>query len=348
MKTREFLSVSFCLFLGSSAGALTPSEDLVFYPSYGTEVPGTQLWDARIDGQIDEPLRDPAARAEETQRWIAWWGLEAGAAENPYFQERVQGFWARPQRKRRLEVEVVDRTVALPPSDALGQIHGMVRLSTGPADPGPLIYFRRKSTALDPRHFRGELFLIPRLGVSVVVDLDTVLSIAQTADRGGMAAAAFLEPFTPLDGAPEVLAAWAEEGRLFHYISAVPRPLYGPLRLKMDESGFPPGVFHLRSVVPRGRGGKKFFRSGDEFKRETLERLFREFPDRRFVLVGDVFGGDPELFGPLGRAHLRQIEHIYIWDPQGGNRHQVRYEKAFQGVPPFLWSVAQNAGDLMR
>jgi phosphatidate phosphatase APP1 len=116
----------------------------------------------------------------------------------------------------------------------------------------------------------------------------------------------------------------------------------------MDETGFPPGVYHLRDTTVRGRGGKKFFRAAEGFKRETLERLFREFPDRRFVLVGDVYDKDPEIFGAMGRAHLRQIEHIYIWDPNGVNRHTVRYDKAFQGVPPFLWSVAQNAGDMMR
>jgi hypothetical protein len=171
------------LVLGAAGGvahALNATEEVLFFPSYGVLSSDLKFWEIRITGGVSEPLKDPTERADQAVRLLTWMGGDRPSLENPFFKERARGFQVRPQRKRRLELDVAGSPVPMPPSKADGLFSGVVRLSTGAfMDPGPLVYFRRRPTPLDPRHFRGELFLIPRLGVSVVADLESLLTLSK-------------------------------------------------------------------------------------------------------------------------------------------------------------------------
>lgn len=106
---------------------------------------------------------------------------------------------------------------------------------------------------------------------------------------------------------------------------------------------YPPGTMLLTDWGPTNTG---WFRSGPAHKVAQLRRLFREFPDVRWVLVGDDGQRDPQVYaGAAGRlpAHVRAIalreltpaEHLLASGeptaPPGGRRAQR--DAQHEGVP---------------
>jgi phosphatidate phosphatase APP1 len=56
----------------------------------------------------------------------------------------------------------------------------------------------------------------------------------------------------------------------------------------------------------------RLFRSGREHKRDSLERLFVEFPDVKWLLVGDDGQHDEELYGEFARTHEAHVAAVCI------------------------------------
>ncbi|QEE61416.1 DUF2183 domain-containing protein [Salinibacterium sp. dk2585] len=56
----------------------------------------------------------------------------------------------------------------------------------------------------------------------------------------------------------------------------------------------------------------RWFRSGRLHKEETLRRLAKEFPDMRWLLVGDDGQHDPEIYGGFAEEHPEQVQAIAI------------------------------------
>lgn len=56
----------------------------------------------------------------------------------------------------------------------------------------------------------------------------------------------------------------------------------------------------------------RFFRSGQEHKRSTLARLATEFPDIRWLLIGDDGQHDQEIYAEFAAAHPDNVEAVAI------------------------------------
>lgn len=72
---------------------------------------------------------------------------------------------------------------------------------------------------------------------------------------------------------------------------------------------FPVGPMLLTDFGPTNTG---WFRSGQEHKRTTLRRLLREFPDLRWVLIGDDGQHDPAIYAELVREDPDRVEAVLI------------------------------------
>lgn len=72
----------------------------------------------------------------------------------------------------------------------------------------------------------------------------------------------------------------------------------------LHRHGFPPGTLLMTDWGPTNTG---WFRSGPAHKVAQLRRLFAEFPDVRWVLVGDDGQRDPEVYSGAAR---RLPEHV--------------------------------------
>jgi phosphatidate phosphatase APP1 len=75
-----------------------------------------------------------------------------------------------------------------------------------------------------------------------------------------------------------------------------------------------------RNLYPRGTllltdwgpTHDRWFRSGPEHKRSSLKRLATEFPDMKWLLIGDDGQHDPELYAEFAEAHPDKVAAVAI------------------------------------
>ena len=77
----------------------------------------------------------------------------------------------------------------------------------------------------------------------------------------------------------------------------------------LARHGFPAGPLLLTDWGPTARS---LFRSGTAHKRTQLRRLFAEFPELRWLLVGDDGQHDPAVYDEVGRDRPGRVEAVLI------------------------------------
>jgi phosphatidate phosphatase APP1 len=84
-------------------------------------------------------------------------------------------------------------------------------------------------------------------------------------------------------------------------------------------------------------------------KANVIRSMFKTFPQRRFLLVGDSGEADPEIYGAMARKYPRQVAGIYIRQLGGRKDVAARYAKAFRRLSPKgvrLFRDAQELADV--
>jgi phosphatidate phosphatase APP1 len=75
------------------------------------------------------------------------------------------------------------------------------------------------------------------------------------------------------------------------------------------ESGYPVGPLLMTDWGPTNTG---WFRSGQEHKRTALNRLVRDFPQIRWLLVGDDGQHDPKIYTEFAEARSEHVDAVCI------------------------------------
>ncbi|WP_168582674.1 App1 family protein [Gephyromycinifex aptenodytis] len=98
-------------------------------------------------------------------------------------------------------------------------------------------------------------------------------------------------------------------GAPIFYLSTGAWNTAGTLTRFLRSHGYPAGPLLLTDWGPTNTG---WFRSGQEHKRVNLHRLAREFPQIRWVLVGDDGQHDPKIYGDFARDRPDVVRAIGI------------------------------------
>ncbi|PGH00940.1 hypothetical protein GX51_05489 [Blastomyces parvus] len=159
-----------------------------------------------------------------------------------------------------------------------------------------------------------EVKIIEPTGISLISDIDdTIKHSAIASGAKEIFRNTFvrnLEDLTVL-GVKDWYSKLAEMGVRVHYVSNSPWQLYPLLQSFFGLAGLPPGSFHLKQYSGMLQG---IFEPTAEKKRPTLERIMLDFPDRRFILVGDSGEADLEVYTELALANPGKILGIFIRD----------------------------------
>jgi phosphatidate phosphatase APP1 len=107
------------------------------------------------------------------------------------------------------------------------------------------------------------------------------------------------------------------------YLSNGSWKLDGPVVRFLARRGFPAGPLLMTDwgVTP-----ERWFRDGQAHKRKALERLARELPDVRWVLVGDDGEHDPAVYRAFARDHPGAVAAVAIRQVERGARAAVDAE----------------------
>lgn len=97
----------------------------------------------------------------------------------------------------------------------------------------------------------------------------------------------------------------------FHYVSNSPWQLYPVLKSFFEEIGLPPGSMHLKQYSGMLQG---IFEPVAERKKGTVERVIKDFPGRRWVLVGDSGEADLEVYTEIVEKFPGKILAVFIRD----------------------------------
>jgi phosphatidate phosphatase APP1 len=144
-------------------------------------------------------------------------------------------------------------------------------------------------------------------GVSVISDVDDTIKHSSI---GSGAREIFRNAFIrelgdlTIDGVKEWYNAMYNMGVGFHYVSNSPWQLFPVLVTFFQKAGLPPGSYHLKQYSGMLQG---IFEPVAERKKGTLERIMNDFPERKFILIGDSGEADLEVYTDVVLAHPGRI-----------------------------------------
>lgn len=156
--------------------------------------------------------------------------------------------------------------------------------------------------------------VIENTGVSMISDLD------DTVKRSNISMGAreiFRNTFVrdladmTVDGVKEWYNSLYDMGVSMHYCSNSPWQLFPVIASFFKLAGLPPGSIHLKQYSGMLQG---IFEPVAERKKGTLERILSDFPERKFLLVGDSGEADLEVYTELAVANPGRILAVFIRD----------------------------------
>lgn len=160
----------------------------------------------------------------------------------------------------------------------------------------------------------SEVLIIEPSGVSLISDIDDTIKQSNIASG---AKEIFRNTFVrelndlAIEGVKEWYNRMYELGVSIHYCSNSPWQLYPVLASYFKLAGLPPGSLHLKAYSGMLQG---IFEPVAERKKSTLTRLLKDFPERRFLLVGDSGEADLEVYTELALTNPGRILAVFIRD----------------------------------
>lgn len=95
----------------------------------------------------------------------------------------------------------------------------------------------------------------------------------------------------------------------FFYLSTSPWNVESSIRHFITYHGFPEGPLLLRDLDPRP---KTFIPSGVQHKLEYAEQLMADFPDMKFILIGDDGQKDPTTYATIAKRYPGRVLAVGI------------------------------------
>jgi phosphatidate phosphatase APP1 len=328
-------------------------ETVVLFPTAGRLEPDSGHWVLPVHGWIYEPEQGDLLRSAALDSLRRALGLDPEAQASKIFLERARLLIVDNESNKRMVVALGDRKTVVGVSEANGHFEGVVRVRIDEVEDwvriGDAPDRLNVSIALpqgDQRSFVGSVQLVGEEGLSVVSDIDDTIKVSQVRDKRALLTQTFLREFEAVEGMARLFERWRAQGAVFHYVSASPWQLYPPLADFLAREGFPAGSFHMKYFRWKDETFFNLFSSQESYKRPIIESLIKQYPKRRFVLVGDSGEQDPEIFGGLARDFPQRVQYILIRDVTGEAADAPRYRAAFDRVDANRWRIFTSADSL--
>ena len=159
-----------------------------------------------------------------------------------------------------------------------------------------------------------EVIITDAKGISVISDIDdTIKHSAISSGAREIFRNVFIRDLSDLtiDGVKEWYNKMSGMGVKFHYVSNSPWQLYPVISTYFSMAGLPPGSFHLKQYSGMMQG---IFEPVAERKKVTLDKIARDFPERRFILIGDSGEADLEVYTDFVLENPGRVAAVFIRD----------------------------------
>lgn len=232
---------------------------------------------------------------------------------------RISGFLAKAATNRKLSIlvgadqgnSIVGKTVdQLVSTDVITNSAG--RFSTRIAVPYKPSFLH--VVASDEVSVVEDIINIGCRGVSIISDVDdTIRHTGVTGDKREMFRNVFVRDYKDviIDGISHWYKCLERMGVQFHYVSNSPWQLVNVITDYLAEARLPRGSIHLKHYSGLLTG---LLEPAVEKKKPTLQAILRDFPHRKFILIGDSGERDLETYVDIACEFPNQILAIYIRD----------------------------------
>lgn len=338
------------------AKALHAKESITFFRSFGHFGPLGGCWHLEVRGSVFATVRGKFHKKALIHLFKRVVRPDKDLEINQRFLDRTHLFLQDSRKGRSIPIALGERGYVLPDSLPNGHFESTITV------PGPdldasvqldtfgrrFIQFCAHLPEEDRRLFAGEIELIGPQGYSIISDVDDTIKLSNVGDRRELLANTFTREFQSIPGMCRLYQSWAARGVSFHYVSASPWPLYEPLVAWLDADGFPVGSMHLRHVRLRDLSGRRHRELAIRNKRDTIERILRTYPWRRFLLFGDSGEHDAEIYGQIARDFGEQVHHVAIRRiPDGNNGISTEHvRRALAHLPETQWTLFDDPEEL--
>lgn len=189
-----------------------------------------------------------------------------------------------------------------------------------------------------------EVINVEQEGISVISDIDdTIKNTGILGNKRELFRNVFVRDYEKIaiEGVQEWYHELQQMGIKFHYVSNSPWQLYPTISEYLRSSRLPRGSMHLKEYSGFLNG---LFEPASEKKRMNLNGILKDFPRRKFILIGDSGEGDLEAYIDIARRYPSQILAIYIRDvtmPPGDKTDLLRTDYSTR-------SASESASSLLN
>ena len=269
-------------------------------------------------------------------------------------RERVKMFTAEGKKRKELCIDGLDRDMCTRTDDD-GRIKNTFTMTNDeiekfrqPDGFGGKVLFQ---ASVPGRNLRttGEIYLCDDSGITFISDIDDTIKITEVSSSIQTLVNTFSGEFEAVPGMSEIYRSWQRRyNATFAYLTASPDQLYPFLRAFLDRERFPSGSAHMRHFTWLDANFIAFFMSSNYIKKktETLQMFFQNTRQRRFVLIGDIFQKDPDIYASIYPQYADRIIKIFIRKYRNDQDGQERLERVFQDIPRDKWATFESGSDL--
>ncbi len=349
---KRFALVSVWLFVGCARCVVGKNERADFYPTPSRFNEAKKAWEVTLEGRIYEPKENAAIKATVASLRIL--NLAVQKIDTRFVDERLASLFAENKKGRRVRLQFSDRgtPAKIGKTNSVGQFEKQIEI---PADrmtrPDADGFASYSVSACAPQEPSGFVQLLASSGTSVISTVDDTLKITGSDAPAAAAVNSLLRRYESVPGMARLYQDWHAKGAAFHYVSGMPRELYPSFARFLAEGGFPKGSIELRTWSLQGESlldkmdqlAAAF--NDESFKNDVISKMLEQFPNRRFILVGNSVSNDPEVMGELAYRYPSRVSAVYILDPMQADT-RARLETAFREVPKEKWHVFRKPAEL--
>lgn len=268
-------------------------------------------------------------------------------------ENRIKMFTAEGQGKKSLCINGLNTSMCTKTDDE-GRIKNTFTITNQEMDlfrqsDGKVLY--QTSVVNKNLQATGEIYLCDNNGITFISDIDDTIKITGVTSAKDTLVNTFSGQFKAVSGMADIYQQWKQDyNATFAYLTASPDQLYPFFREFFDRENFPAGSAHMRHYTWFDANFIAFFMSANYIKKktETLQMFFQNTSNRTFILLGDIFQKDPDIYASVYAQYPNRIAKIFIRKYVNDTIGEQRLETVFKDIPKQKWATFETGADLPR
>ncbi|KAI3402507.2 hypothetical protein KGF56_004599 [Candida oxycetoniae] len=276
--------------------------------------------DANLNQEIFNPNSQSSSSSSDTESITSSGSepstnsLEISATSDDTMKQRIAAFFAKSIPNTELKILIGSENASQKLNDATvytddtGYFAATIAVDYKPS------IISATSTITETVFAFQSILLYPNTGIGIISDIDdTVKMTGITGDKRLMLRNLLVEDFESWS-IPPIIKWYAElykkEQVDFFYVSNSPWQLFNSIQSYLRISGLPAGTIHLKKWV--GNIISSLLEPSQSRKKRTLSKILDDFPEKKFICIGDSGEQDLEAYVDLARAYRNQVISINI------------------------------------